>query len=69
MKPADLLRRLRRLASKRDWNIEIEEGSSHTKVKLQGRRTTVSRHPVDLKTGTFKGILKQLGVSEEDLNE
>jgi predicted RNA binding protein YcfA (HicA-like mRNA interferase family) len=69
MKPADLLRRLKRLASRRGWDIEIQDGSSHTKVWLDGRRTIISRHPTDLKTGTFQGIIKQLGVSERDLND
>jgi predicted RNA binding protein YcfA (HicA-like mRNA interferase family) len=27
----------------------------------------VPRHAADLKTGTFRGILKQLGVTETDL--
>jgi predicted RNA binding protein YcfA (HicA-like mRNA interferase family) len=69
MKPADLLRRLKRLASKRGWDIKIQNGSSHTKVTLEGHRTVISRHPTDLKTGTLQGILKQLGVSERDLND
>jgi predicted RNA binding protein YcfA (HicA-like mRNA interferase family) len=69
MKPAELLRRLKRLASKRGWDIDVQDGSGHTKVWLEGRRTIISRHPVDLKTGTFQGILKQLGVSERDLND
>jgi mRNA interferase HicA len=67
VKPADLLRRLKRLASRKGWEIDVQDGASHTKVILQGRRTIISRHASDLKTGTFKGILKQLGVSERDL--
>lgn len=67
MKPAELLRRLKRLASKNGWDIELQEGANHTKVWLHGRRSIVSRHSSDLKTGTFNGILKQLGVSERDL--
>lgn len=69
MKPADLLRRLTRLASKRGWAIKIEEGANHTKVLLEGRRSLVSRHPTDLKTGTYRGILKQLGLTEHDIND
>jgi mRNA interferase HicA len=67
MKPADLLRRLHRLATKLGWDIEIAEGGGHTKVWCNGRRSTVPRHASDLKTGTFRGILKQLGVTETDL--
>jgi predicted RNA binding protein YcfA (HicA-like mRNA interferase family) len=67
MRSADLLRRLHRLATRRGWLIEISEGSNHTKVNLNGRRSTVPRHATDLKTGTLRGILKQLGVTEKDL--
>ncbi len=67
MKAADLLRRLRRLATTRGWEIEVTEGGNHTKVRLNGRGTPVPRHANDLKTGTFRAILKQLGVTETDL--
>ncbi len=69
MKPADLLRRLTRLASKRGWTIEIKEGANHTKVLLEGRRSLVSRHSTDLKTGTYRGILKQLDLTEDDIDD
>jgi predicted RNA binding protein YcfA (HicA-like mRNA interferase family) len=67
MKSADLLRRLNRLATKRGWDIETAEGGGHTKVWFNGRRSTVPRHAADLKTGTFRGVLKQLGLTEADL--
>ena len=67
MKAADLIRRLRRLATKRGWNIEVQEDGSHTKVTLNGRQTTVPRHAKDLGTGLFHAIRKQLGLSPEDL--
>jgi mRNA interferase HicA len=67
MKAADRLRRLHRLATKRAWQIDVSEGGSHTKVRLNGRGVTVPRHPGDLKTGTFRAILKQLGVTDADL--
>jgi mRNA interferase HicA len=67
MKAADLLRRLHRLATKRGWKIFVTEGGDHTKVRLNGRGTTVPRHRGDLKTGTYRAILKQLGVTEADL--
>jgi len=68
MGPAELLRRLNRLATKRGWAVEVTEGGEHTKVRLNGRRTTVPRHTADLKTGTWRGILKQLGLTENDLD-
>ncbi len=67
MKSADLLRRLRRLATRRGWEIDVTEGGSHTRVRLNGRGTTVPRHAEDLKTGTFRGVLKQLGLTDADL--
>ena len=67
MKPADLLRRLRRLATKRGLSLVVEEGGRHTKVTLDGRRVVVPRHAVDLKTGTFGAILKQLGLTRAEL--
>lgn len=67
MKPADLLRRLNRLATRRGWEIVITEGGGHTKLRLNGRRSTVPRHAADLKTGTLRAILKQLGLTEKDL--
>ena len=66
MKAADLIRRLRRLATKRGWDIEIKEGGNHTKVSLNGRQTTVPRHVKDLGSGLFQAIRKQLGLSPED---
>lgn len=67
MKPAELLRRLRRLATRRGLEINISQGKNHTKVTLAGRRSVVGRHAADLKTGTLHGILRQLGVSPDDL--
>jgi predicted RNA binding protein YcfA (HicA-like mRNA interferase family) len=67
VKSADLLRRPRRLATRRGWEIDVAEGGSHTRVRLNGRGATVPRHPGDLKTGTFRAILKQLGLTDADL--
>ncbi|HZU88932.1 MAG TPA: type II toxin-antitoxin system HicA family toxin [Stellaceae bacterium] len=69
MKPVELLRRLRRLAARRGWEIEISEGGSHTKVTLNKRRSVVGRHATDLKTGTLHAILRQLGLRPEDLED
>lgn len=67
MKPPELLRRLRRLAARRCVDFAISEGRNHTKVTLGGRRSVVGRHPADLKTGTLHGILKQLGLTPENI--
>jgi len=67
MKAAELLRRLRRLANRRGWDFSISEGGNHTKVRINGKQTVVPRHPSDLKTGTLRGILKQIDVTPDDL--
>ena len=64
---SDLLRRIRRLATTRGWKIEVSEGANHTKVRLNARTTVVSRHAVDLRPGTFRKLLKDLGLNETDL--
>jgi predicted RNA binding protein YcfA (HicA-like mRNA interferase family) len=69
MKPPELLRRLRRFAAKNGFDLEVSEGKNHTKVTLAGRRSVVGRHAADLKTGTLQGILKQLGLTPEDIKE
>jgi hypothetical protein len=69
MKPAELLRRLRRLAVRRGLDLQISEAKNHTKVVLGGRRSVVGRHATDLKTGTLCGILRQLGIRPEDIEE
>jgi hypothetical protein len=36
-------------------------------VRLRGRRAQIPRHAVDLKPGLLHAILKQLGITPEDL--
>jgi mRNA interferase HicA len=67
MKPAELLRHLRRLAARRGLDFEIAQGKNHTKVTLAGRRTVIGRHSADLKAGTLHGILKQLGLRPDEI--
>lgn len=67
MKPAELLRRLRRLATRRGWAFEVAEGGRHTKIRLNGRATVLPRHAVDLKVGTFRAVLRDLGLTQADL--
>jgi mRNA interferase HicA len=69
MKPAELLRRLRRLTGRRGLDFEISQGKNHTKVTLGDRRSVIGRHSADLKTGTLNGILKQLGLKPEEIEE
>jgi len=65
-----LLRALRRLASRRGWRLMEREGKgSHLIVCLDGRSSTVPRHRGDLPLGTYRAILKQLQITEADLEE
>ncbi|MDN7917645.1 type II toxin-antitoxin system HicA family toxin [Burkholderia gladioli] len=38
------------------------EGAKHTKVYLNGRQSTIPRHPGEIGEGLRKLILKQLGL-------
>jgi mRNA interferase HicA len=69
VKPPELLRRLRRLAARRGLDFQVSQGKNHTKVVFGGRRSVVGRHSADLKTGTLHGILRQLGLTPEDIEE
>jgi predicted RNA binding protein YcfA (HicA-like mRNA interferase family) len=69
MQPAAFLAALKRLARKRGWTFDRVEGASHTHVTLNGRRTVVPRHAKDMRIGTFRAILKQLGLTPTDLED
>jgi len=43
----------------------FEQGTRHTKVFFQGRVSQIPRHSsAEIKTGTLKAILKQLGIAK-----
>jgi predicted RNA binding protein YcfA (HicA-like mRNA interferase family) len=68
MKAADLLRALRRRATRLAiTHEEIEAAGSHLKVRHGSRQTIIPMHRGDLPTGTFRAILKQLGLTESEL--
>jgi predicted RNA binding protein YcfA (HicA-like mRNA interferase family) len=69
VKPAALLRALRRLAKRRDIAyVEAAGKGSHRKVRLGNRVGVVPLHPQDLPTGLFRSILKQLDVRPDELD-
>ena len=46
--------------------VEVRQTGSHKVLRHQdGRQTYVAMHPGTLPTGTFRKILKQAGLSEE----
>lgn len=69
MKPAEFIRSLTRLGRKR--GVEVRQDNrgkgSHTRLWYGQRFTTVPGHRNDLKTGTLHGMLKDLGLTLDDL--
>lgn len=62
MKPAELKRILARKGA------EFLPGKgSHLKVRLGGRQTVLPMHNRDMPVGTFRAILKDLGLTRADL--
>lgn len=43
--------------------VQMKEGANHTKLYFNGKQSTLPRHPSqELKDGTRRAILKQLGL-------
>ena len=60
MTASELRRRLER------QGCRIEEGTKHWIVYYKGKRSTIPRHPgKEIKTRTYHGILKDLGIERE----
>ena len=68
MRATDLLRRLRRLSRQRGWEFHERSGKgSHLVVSINGRKTVLPMHPGDMPEGTYRGILKALGLRPTDV--
>jgi mRNA interferase HicA len=68
MRSAELLRKLRKLAKAREIDLQIRPAKgSHQKVYFGNRYSIIPLHGTELPTGTFRKILKDLGVNEEEL--
>jgi predicted RNA binding protein YcfA (HicA-like mRNA interferase family) len=68
VKSTDLLRRLRRLATRRGWDIAESQGAgSHLKIRMNGKTTIIAMHRTDMPSGTFRKVLKDLNLTEKDL--
>jgi len=62
MKVSELKRRLARIG------CTFEDGTRHAIVFYKGNRTLIPRHPnKEVKTGTYHGILRKLGIEESEL--
>jgi len=47
----------------RSAGVNMKEGANHTKLYYQGRQSVFPRHGAELKEGTRKAIIKQLGLT------
>lgn len=69
MKGIEFLKRVQKLAKKNavvcSWHPDKGKGS-HGVLKFGDRRTTLRNLKDELKTGTYFGMLKQLGLTEKD---
>ena len=45
------------------------DGSHRVYKHPDGRRTTISFHSKDMKMGTLRGIIEDMGITVEDYNE
>ncbi len=70
MKSDDLLRVLRRRATRLGLlHKEIAAKGSHIKLRHGSGQTIIPMHRGDLPLGTFRAILRQLGLTEQDLED
>lgn len=71
MTGADLIRKLRRLAKERCLHFEYESRhgkGSHGQILLGDRLTTIKDPKKEIGPGLLHDMLKQLGLSKEDLS-
>jgi predicted RNA binding protein YcfA (HicA-like mRNA interferase family) len=61
-KAREILARLQRAG----FVVRRQSGSHLVVSHPDGRQTYVAMHPGDVPTGTFRAILRQAGLSEED---
>lgn len=61
-KSKDVLRRLQ----KAGFQVRRQSGSHVVLRHLDGRQTYVAMHTRDLPSGTFRAILKQAGMTEDE---
>ena len=66
----ELIQRLKKLAKQRELDLRLESKrgkGSHTSIFLGEKFTVIPDLKKELKTGTLNAILKQLGLSKDDL--
>lgn len=63
--PKDLIKALRKLG----FSVLYKPGSHVRLMHSDGRKTTVAVHPKPLFVGTLHAILRQAGITREELDE
>ena len=70
MKGSEFIRKIKKLARARNISVKVDKKrgkGSHITLYF-GDRVTIVRYPKDeLKTGTLKAMLSQLGIKEDEL--
>ena len=67
----ELLRRLRKLGSKRGVAVRLDElkgKGSHAALYFGSRRTTLKDRRKEIGTGLLRAMLRQLGIGPRDLD-
>lgn len=64
-KPADV----ERVAGKLGFVFSRSSGSHRIYKHPDGRRTTIAFHAKDVKMGTLRGIIEDLGISVKEYND
>lgn len=70
MKGSEFLKKLKKLGKEESVNVELiqRRGKGSHSTLYYGKRFTIIRNLKDeLKTGTYKAMLKQLGINEDQL--
>jgi len=70
MKGSEFLRKIKKLGNENGIKVELVQrrGKGSHSTLFYGERFTIIRHLSDeIKTGTYKAMLKQLGITESQL--
>lgn len=70
MKGSEFIRKLKVLGREHGVTVKLEQrrGKGSHSTLFYGKKFTIIRNTKDeLKTGTYKAMLKQLGINEQDL--
>lgn len=72
MKGSEFIKKLKDLAHKKGTAVVLEERrgkGSHSTLFFGSRFTIIRNLKDELKTGTYKAMLKQLGITEKDFHD